>query len=253
MLTSFDKELKYLLFVGSGRTGSTLFGQLLNNHPEILVSNESRILQHCVTNKICISKNLSNLFRISFNEFQNGTLKYDQKVDAENTNKWQRDWKKIDNSLKIKKTEIKYIGDKKQGGNTELLLKDSDNIKYIDIDFIPITVIRNPIDVFSSYLRVNNNREISASTTIKNMIHGIDFTLKNKGVVINYDELIKNTEDYCKIVCNKLNISESKAWVNLVKKTISQKKPFDYDQKSINFFKNTDGYERLMRLYNENK
>ena len=42
------KNNNYLVFVGSGRTGSTLVGQLLNNHPNIAISSELRVLTNAL-------------------------------------------------------------------------------------------------------------------------------------------------------------------------------------------------------------
>ena len=39
------KDLRLLFFVGSERSGTTLFGQILNFHPNCLIANESKFLE----------------------------------------------------------------------------------------------------------------------------------------------------------------------------------------------------------------
>ena len=39
------KDFRLLFFVGSERSGTTLFGQILNYHPNCLIANESKFLE----------------------------------------------------------------------------------------------------------------------------------------------------------------------------------------------------------------
>ena len=52
------KNNNYLVFVGSGRTGSTLVGQLLNKHPNIAISSELRVLTNALKKNKKVKKYL---------------------------------------------------------------------------------------------------------------------------------------------------------------------------------------------------
>lgn len=242
------------MFVGSGRTGSTLTGQLLNNHPEVLISNEIRALNHCFENKVNLSSLIENIARHSYDELINGTLKYDQSYSKKSRNVWQRDWVDISKIKKIEKSKIKLIGDKKQGGNSEMLSKFPELVNHIDVNFLSISVVRNPEQVFCSYFRVNNDLNKSIETTIKNMIFGYGFVKSNKGVILNYDKLLSEPAKWCDEVYKKLNLQRNECWEAVVEKSLSKnKKDLIVNNDYLNLFRKHQDYNKLMELYNNEK
>jgi len=203
-------ELKYLFFVGSGRTGSTLLGQILNNHPSCLIANEQRFLQSVVDVKNNNFNNfnleLKNLAEKAYSNYMNGLGKNFQ---------YQKDWK--DHSIKIKKNKIKFIGDKKQGGNaqvyrsnTELFKKLIEKIGEEKVYFIQI--VRNPDASISSYQNSHNfDYETAKQKVLEDTKTGYDIIKKFKnGKIVYYEDLIldpdkflSNLVDYLEIECNK--------------------------------------------------
>lgn len=249
-----SKDFRYLLFTGSGRTGSTLIGQLLNNHPEILISNEIRALNYCLDNSTKLSNLIENIANRSYDEYLNGTLKYDQNHSKKSREVWQRDWVDISKIKKIEKKNINFIGDKKQGGNSELLSRNPELLNFIDVSFLPISVVRHPERVFSSYFRVNNDLDKSIETTIKNMTFGYEFVLKHKGVILNYDSLLKDSSKWCMNVYEKLGLQKNQDWEDIVKKSLnSDKKELKINDEYLNSFRSHQGYNRLMEFYNNEK
>ena len=59
------KNNNYLVFVGSGRTGSTLVGQLLNKHPNIAISSELRVLTNALKKNKKVKKYLKKIEKVS--------------------------------------------------------------------------------------------------------------------------------------------------------------------------------------------
>lgn len=248
-MIKLSKNLKYILFVGSGRTGSTLVGQLLNNHPEILLTNESRVLQKSFQDNIKISNYIENISRIAYRTMLNGTDQYDAIGKKENRDRWQRDWKDSSKIKTIQKKEIKYVGDKKQGGNTSLLIEDAERVfSLLDIEFLTITVVRDPMQVFKSYFLLNHDMKKSADILIRDMTFGYDFTRSQNGIVVSYESLLADTELWCKNICKKLNIENDLEWVSLVKDIVSNKKqPHKLTKEEKDYILSLEEYNSLIK------
>ena len=225
-------------------------GQLLNSHPELLVSNEARVLEHCLVTGKNVSSIIDALASISMSEFENGTLKYDQNFNEENTRLWQRDWTNISKNRLPKKKKIRYIGDKKQGGNSELIMNSPHVLSLIDMPFKPVTVIRNPEQVYASYLRINGDPEKSANTTITNMQFGLNFAKNNDGIISSYDKLLESPKKWADEICDDFEIERSAEWIELVTSSVvKHKKPFRLSGEHAVYFQSHPEYKSLMKLY----
>lgn len=253
-MPKLSKDLKYILFVGSGRTGSTLVGQLLNNHPEILITNESRILQRAYQEDKKISNYLGVLSNNAYNTMINGTGQYDAEGKSKNRQRWQRDWKDSSKIKIIQKKEIKYIGDKKQGGNTSLLIEDKEKIiDLLDMEFLTMTVVRDPMQVFKSYFVLNGDMKKSADTLIRDMTFGYDFTRSTGGIVVSYESLLEDVDKWCESICKKLKIENNLSWVSLVKEVVSSSKvPHRLNQKEIDYITSLKEYNLLLEKIKNN-
>lgn len=149
---------------GFGRSGSTILGQIINQHPQCLIANESRFLQsfHKQTNgqlnsKIIEQKLIEILRNNAINKWNNGLNQKELNC--------QKDWNNF--KFTLNKDQIKVIGDKKSGGNTRLLQKDPLLIKKL-LTIAPnakfIINVRNPYTMATSLKRnigEFNNKQIS--------------------------------------------------------------------------------------------
>ena len=252
-MITLDKDFKYLLFVGSGRTGSTLVGQLLNCHPNMLISNESRILQYCINTDIDMLSQVPNLLQIAYGEFLNGTHQYDKPEKKQHKDKWQRDWKNTTQFSLPKKNIIRFIGDKKQGGNTKLIAHSEDKVRKVlsKINFVPITVMRNPEQVFKSYLRLNNDLTVSRKTVFDDMLAGYNFCRQNNGFVICYENLLNNPTTWCKNICSMLNLDYCEEWKDVVCNTVnSDKKELVLNDEEVEYFRSHTKFDELIKATN---
>ena len=242
-------NITYLLFLGSGRTGSTLVGQLLNCHPNIMITNESRVLQESIKSGIKISKYIPALMNIAHNSMTQGTSQYDAPGKSDHTQKWQRDWVDISKIANIDKGEIKFVGDKKQGGNTSLLISDKGAVmSAIDIRFIPITVIRDPHQVLASYIRLNGDIKKSCDIVMRDMSAGYDFTIQNNGIVMRYENLLNEPRKWCNDICNRLGIAINDDWISLVVNTVnSGKKDYILSDHDLSYFESLPDYDSLIK------
>ena len=253
-MLNISKNIKYLLFLGSGRTGSTLVGQLLNNHPEMLITNETRILQKSYKENKKISNYIESLAYTAYETMKKGTIQYDKIDKKDNQKRWQRDWTDSSKLSILEKKEIKYIGDKKQGGNTSLLIENKEKIiNLIDIDFLPVTVVRDPAQVFKSYLILNNNiKSPSDGDFIEHMIAGIDYVKENKGIIINYNLLIEDVDYWCEDLCKKLNIENDLIWLTIVKDIVKfDKTHYIMTKDEQDYLYSLNNYENLVKKIKE--
>ena len=242
-------NITYLLFVGSGRTGSTLVGQLLNCHPNIMITNESRVLQDAIKSGVKISQYIPGLMNIAHQTMTNGTSQYDRHGKKEHTQKWQRDWVDVSKIANIDKGEIKFIGDKKQGGNTSLLIENESAVRSaIDTNFIPITVIRDPNQVLASYIRLNNDVKKSCDIVMRDMSAGHDFAIQNNGIVMRYENLLNDPRKWCNDICNRLGIAINDDWISLVTSTVnSDKKDYILSEQDRSYFESLPDYDSLVK------
>ena len=248
-MLGLSKDFRYLLFVGSGRTGSTLVGQLLNNHPEILITNESRVLQKCVAENKKLSQHIPSLIRESMQTFLHGTHQYDR-VGQDNQRKvWQRDWVDTSKLERVPKQHIKLVGDKKQGGNTTTILQgESAVLEAVDMKFVPISVVRDPKQVFKSYVKLNSDLEKSANIVIRDMTAGYDFVRRHDGIIVRYENLLSDPKQWCGQVCDILGVSRCSRWSELVEQTVSSnKKPHELSKEESDFLLKDPRFNELAR------
>ena len=253
-------DCKYLLFLGSGRTGSSVVGQIMNCHPNILVSNESRALQFCFSNDVSLTEISPSVCKEALWDLKHGTRQYDEDDKKEFAKLWQRDWTDISKLGAPPKGDIKYVGDKKQGSNIQMLMANRDKWgTTLDMILVPITVMRNPVDVFASYLALGEDRN---NRTIEETINGIytdmgmgyKFIVENNGLAIRYESLLEDHRKWCTNLCEELKLEVSEEWISVVEKIIvKDKKPLNIDQEAADKFKSNQYYPKLIEMYNSCK
>lgn len=221
---------RYLLFVGSGRTGSTLVGQLLNYHPQILISNEIRILDRAVQSGTGVDQFFEEITHASMARLRRPSLqKRFNPFGALRARRWQRDWRDTSESYRrssVKKsTSILYLGDKKQGGNTRLLIRDRaavmDALEMVD--WMPISVLRDPREIVISSLRIN----AVDSDILRGLQHfesGMEFVQEQGGVFVDYNRLLKNSHGVAVELCENLGVVQTPEWLSLVTATVKKQK-----------------------------
>lgn len=248
---------KYLLFLGSGRTGSSVVGQVMNCHPNILVSNESRALQFCFKNDLSLTQVTPSVCKEAIWDLRYGTKQYDDEDKKPYAKLWQRDWVNISELRPQKKGDIKYVGDKKQGGNTKILMANRDKWpKTLDMKMVPITVMRNPVEVLASYLALGSDRnDQTLQETIDNIFHdmglGYRFIRGNGGIAIKYESLLSDHREWCISLCKALDLEANEDWINIVGKIVTKdKKQYNTEGDAFEQFKSSPYYPKLIEMYN---
>lgn len=214
------------MFVGCGRSGSTVVGQLLNAHPNFLISNELRILQSCVEAKKHIRQELGNLAKRAIYEFEEDLQ--NSQFHSQTISKWQKDWKnisKIAKDLGINKEKISFIGDKKQGGNSKLfkIRHEECVVALKGMDWVPVCVVRSPSQIMISYSRVSGDLEKSFKEFVSDMLVGIRLVQEKEGIFIKYDDLMDNPHEYACKIEKKFNLIPNSEWKKLVCRVVQKK------------------------------
>jgi hypothetical protein len=245
---TLEENFKYLMFVGCGRSGSTVAGQLLNAHPNFLISNELRILQNCIGGNKLIRQELNNLIK-------RATYEFDQDLEnsvfhSQTLNRWQKDWKNIATSAKelnLNKEKIMFLGDKKQGGNSKLFkTRRSDCLRVLDgISWVPISTIRSPSQILISYSKISENLEKSCQEFVSDMLTGIKLVQERGGIFINYERLAESPSSYASVLEKKFNIEVNEGWKHLVGNIIQKKEPTIPKREHRDILKRTPDWEEL--------
>ena len=239
------KNIKYLFFVGSGRTGSTLLGQIVNKHPACLVSNESRYLQELVEKNKNFTKTTNLLVQTAYTQFNLGLGENKQ---------YQSSWKDIDYFKKD--STIKVIGDKKQGGNVAIYRKYTEKFEKL-VEFLGesnvyfIQVTRNPVNSILSYQKSHNySFEKSKSLVLSDTMTGYEIIERYKNTkLIYYEDLFSNTEHVLENICNFLNIDWNDEWANSVKIVLHPHADKKYNHQDVDNLTNVYKGHKIFKRY----
>lgn len=210
-----DLNSFFVLTLGYGRSGSTMIGHILNQHPNCLMSTEFKFLNKYVKNKTREEVLLKELINAAQKEYKFGSKKL--------SNKHQKDI--IIPSIKYSKDKIRVVGDKKSGGNTSIFIKDSkftekfiktnENLKFI-------INLRNPYNIMCSCRKSKNFNGASAYYSInenssdleifKDILYYQNYCInfykkyKNRCLLIYYDDVINNTDEILRSLFSFLEV-----------------------------------------------
>lgn len=159
---NIDSE-KYMLFLGSGRSGSTAFGAFLNMHPNVAISWERRLLQKSHEKNRPIQKFKRQVLRESRRTKQNPYL---FGGGVQTLSVWQPagqdKWSSLE-GLSPSLGETLAYGDKKSGGNSKFINENALTHWLLQpLNVIPIVTLRDPVDIFISKRRLgmDSNRAL---------------------------------------------------------------------------------------------
>lgn len=204
----------FILTLGYGRSGSTLFGNILNNHSNCYCGIEFRFLEKLQQNK----RNEINIINELLNDcklaFKNGSrkLKHNQK-----------DY--VEYEVNNHKDNILCIGDKKSAGNTTILINNPtffNNLLNKNPNIRIFINIRNPFNVLKSiksskFYNTNSahikcNKNTPDIDIFKDILyyqnHSLNFYKSHTNIcfILYYDDIINNTNNTLNNIFKFLNI-----------------------------------------------
>jgi len=250
---------KLLIFIGSARTGSTLLGQILNYHPECLISNESGLVSNIIIKGASLREELEKVVASAMNMFKTG-LEGDMKFGG-TLDRYQSRWipfGDLSNDPEFNKKDIKVIGDKKAGGSTKAYLEKPAEMLYFlasNSNVRLLQIIRDPVDSAVSYMKSHGVEPFA--TACDEMIH-LTHTAYNLGRKVSnpyyflyYEDLIESPREEISNILDWLNIDNTDSWLNKISQRIHREKqiekPREFYQTANNLIRRHYAIEELGR------
>lgn len=212
---------KVLFFVGSGRTGSTLIGQLINYHPECLIGNEYNIARKVIEESKSFEKEILKMSISAYKNFNNG-------FSTKTTNQFQKKWKNLttlSNEKIFLKRDIKLVGDKIGGRLNNIYVKYPNELtsmfNQINNLFF-LFVIRNPVNAAKSFLKSHPHEVKTYDEAIEKVLYNYSIAYKiiqnisANCLIVNYEELQKEPEKVLKQIFTWLKLSISDEWIKKI-------------------------------------
>tara|TARA_B100001175_G_C19478660_1_gene625833 strand:+ start:532 stop:1314 length:783 start_codon:yes stop_codon:yes gene_type:complete len=248
----------FLLTIGYGRSGSTMLGQILNQHPNFLVTTEFRFLQKYYH---------SNKTEKDEIELVNSLIKQANKEHMYGSKKILNNQKdNLNINLKLSKKNILYYGDKKSGGNTTIFIKDQifcESFMNENKNLKIIINTRNPFNVMKSIKQsqffnrnsafIKCDEKSSEEEIFQDILYYQNYSFnfykkyKNRCFILYYDDIIINTENTMKKLFSFFNVEYIKDLNNIINSTKKEdnKIPENFkkfinliiDKNNLDFFK----------------
>lgn len=190
----------YVHFIGSVRSGHTLVAQIINSHPDAVISDELDVLGNL--NRY---KNKEELFR--------DILRKDKKWVGDGAKSFGYRYKIGYWQGRIR--DLKVIGDKHAGPNTTLIGKDDKLLdKFMDFIGLPFKFIyikRNKDEQVESMYRMRSRRVVVHKDDIRRYWEmqqdvALKIYIKYGGLIIKIEDLKKNKREEIVKVLNYLNL-----------------------------------------------
>ncbi len=225
-----------LLFIGSPRTGSTLLGQILNYHPQCLISFEENVVGRHLVKFVSFEKLLVCMAKSARETFEKGL----EKTGRMNAGVYQPRWSSfadLRTSPDFKKRDIAVVGDKKAGG-TAMAVRDHPEtfIRLIknNPSFKLLQVIRNPITAALSYMKSHaiDSFEEACSHIVETtgVAYGMTRLFPQQSFTVFYEDLLEHPEKTLTGLCGFLTIQVSSSWLEEIIKRINRGKPLDRER-----------------------
>lgn len=216
-------DFRFLFFIGSGRTGSTLFGQILNFHPNCLISNESRFLERVLKKKTTIELAFQAMCRDARHQFDQG-LEHSNHYRT-SIAQYQPRWKPMSGlhaEEGFLKRIITVIGDKKAGGATKALRRHKEPFEALlaaNSNVYLLQMIRDPATAALSYLRSHQipTFEEACEKVIKDTATAHQLSsLEHRYRHVFYEDLLDCPEEQVTDTCRWLGLPAEKSWIEKI-------------------------------------
>lgn len=191
----FNDLSRFCLFIGHGRSGSTLVGALLNAHSEIVLSNELNVIDY-------LKKGLS------YEELCN-LIFYMSRVDARRGSRGGGGYTyAVPNQWQGRSENLRVIGDRKAGATAIQLYQEPTLTaklqRTLQVPVYFICVARNPFDTLATTFR--KTARLPQETPESHLGRQVEYFFERYSAVMNIiDEL---GEDRVKIVPHETLVSD---------------------------------------------
>ncbi|MCG3221478.1 MAG: sulfotransferase [Candidatus Heimdallarchaeota archaeon] len=206
------------MFIGYPRSGHSIFGSMLDAHPNIIIAHEQNILLYL---KAGFSKDqIFSLILKNSRDFTKAGRQWEE-YKYEIPNQWQGDF-----------DQLKLIGDKKGGVSSLMILNDPTLIekllKRIKKELVFVHVIRNPYDNITT---MSKKHKVELKSSIKSYFRRAEAVkiIKERYpeipmLDVEHEELISNPKAELERICKFLGIDYSEDYLESCS-SIVMKKP----------------------------
>ena len=232
---NFENVKNFVIFVGYGKSGTTLVGSLLDAHPNAIVTYEYNVLGVIEENNAIKREDLFNVLLKKSSKQRNR-----RKIGDGYTYKVQNGWQGKCENLKV-------IGDKKAGTSTRYLQNNPkliDKLRKVigDTGLKVLFVTRNPFDVISTTYyqqkrKDNKTRKINRQWQVDGECVDAYFSccatvkmLKEKAIIkpeelfqVKHEHIIDNPKSKLAEICNFLELEPENNYINACTETIYKK------------------------------
>jgi len=262
---TLSNDFTYLLFIGAGRTGSSAVGQMLNAHPNICVSNETRHVRKCIENDLEICDTIDIVIQAAINDLCTGVEKYSisDSQSLSRRKKIQRGWVDMGShfeSAGLKKELIQYVGDKKQGGNSRVFFEHPYIFmeKFANVRWRPISIVRRPSQIMLSSFNCIPDAKLRDPHDTKSlklldeickkfmseMVASFAICeLSNNPLILCYEDLMNDSYGFARNIEESLKLKHNDKWCNLVSNTTTKFEDRIPTNKQLNVLVSNPGFE----------
>lgn len=249
-----NNSKKHLFVIGNPRSGTTLFRIMLNSHSKMTIPPECGFIHWWYEKYKSWDK------KSSISEFVTD-LKSSKKIET-----WGLDFSDLERFLEDEVPQdyeelvfrvIEFYGQSKLNKADQHILGDKNNyyikhlkeIKEISPEAFFIFLIRDPKAVFSSYkgiqkLKTDSNYKPELSLDVvdfidewlknhKNILNFINGLKKDKFLIVNYEQLVVNTEDDLKRTSKFLDLNFEPGMLTYYKTNDEPNGLLDWKQKTL--------------------
>jgi|TARA_B100000315_G_scaffold172763_1_gene161207 hypothetical protein len=222
----------YFLFIaGSGRTGSTLLGQLINYHPQCLMATEYWLDKKVVIENGKLGKHMNNLAYDAIEQFECGLENH--KKFGKTIERFQPRWRGMSQLAKekeIEKRTIKVLGDKIGGRLNSTYEKEPEKCEAFfntlnNVSFIHL--LRNPVDSAASYLKSHGHKygnfSESCAAVVNNHVqaHNMLENITKPCLIMYYEDLLYSPKRELKGICKWLGLDCSDGWLEKISTVVN--------------------------------
>lgn len=227
----------FLLFVGAPRSGTTMLGQILNNHPNCLVAMEHSFMQRLLSgdNRAALEV---ELVQRALGHFLHGMTK-DAKYGP-TLSRYQPRWKPLSwIGHKYGKADVRIIGDKKAGGNSATYLAQPEAFRqaverYGNVKFLHL--IRHPLQAALSMQRSHRESFEDSLELILTRDGGaweLGERYPDAICHVYYEDLLRHPDVELKKILTFLDLTAEQAWIDDVVQTVSPARPYPFSEEML--------------------
>ena len=226
------KDFRLLFFVGSERSGTTLFGQILNYHPNCLIANESKFLEKILRKGRSSAVAFTEMCDQAKHQFESGLENAHHYSTS--VGRYQPRWKAMGHLSEtddFAKGEILVVGDKKARGAVRVFEKNPERFMTFLSDHpnvFLLQMVRDPAAAGLSYMKSHEiptfreacNRIIHCSRLADQLS-----SIGSRFHRLFYEDLLDSPHEQIRATCAWLGLPVTESWLDQMASIVDKENP----------------------------